>query len=201
MLLECRRTTQVEKAPPRVLEFWEWYGLTALAKSARKDWPWWPESAHVKDWVTDSVTISDEALALQVLHLRGDSYLLLKDQMLLEKAKPLEERTKGKGGRKRRTIPRGERPDSQTTLCETVDMYVKYYVAVKETRWADPDDQLGWNEYLKKRAVAKRLASESKGGKKKIIEIVDIPVDDVSFLTSKRSKKSDAGRVRKMAKV
>ena len=201
MMLECRRTTKVEGAPQRVLEFWEWYGLNTLAKAARKDWPWWDETAHTRDWMVDCVSVSDEALALQVLHLRGDAYVLMKGKHQLEMAKPEEQRAKQKGGRKKRTVPRGDKPGSQATLCETVDMYVSYHGMVKDARRADPEDDLGWYKFLRKKAVAKRVSAESRGGKKKIIEIVDIPVDDVSFLTAKRCNRNVAVKAKKKAKV
>ena len=152
----------------------------------------------------DCVSVSDEALALQVLYLRGDEYVRTKNKKKVvtnENEKTASEVPKGKGGRKKRTLPRGEQPDYETTLCETVNMYIDYHHKVRAARMADPEDDLGWNEYLKNTAIANTLSGASKSGKKKIIEIVDIPVDDVRYITAKRSQKADVGKVTKKAKV
>jgi hypothetical protein len=77
-LLEARRTTPVEMATEQLRNLWEWYALDCLKECSRKTWKWHSASCRSKDLMTNCVAVSDEALLLQILILRGEHYLGLK---------------------------------------------------------------------------------------------------------------------------
>ena len=76
MLIGCWRNMSIHDVSEDVKEFWAWYGLTLLPKASRREWPWHQEDKRRTKLMNECVSASDEALALQIMELRGDTYLV-----------------------------------------------------------------------------------------------------------------------------
>ena len=107
-----------------------------MVHTAGKEWPWKQKQNRLSRTFANCVTIGDEALALQIIKLRGKVYVEFRNK------KAAGDNVKISRGRKK-----GE---------EMVDMALttKYGVydsmrnMVKRIRTKNPNDELGWNGYL-----------------------------------------------------
>ena len=165
-----RVTQNIATADNLTQEFWVWYGLTLLPKVSHKNWRWSDKGVRETVRMYDVVSISDEALAMQVLKLRGARYMDMRS-----KKKQGISTTNKKGGQS------GTADASLKSMTENVACFVEYYNVVKATKDAQKDDSLGWCAYLTVKQVQK--CGESSSGKKKkkdtVLNMMDLPVDEV----------------------
>ena len=56
-------------------KLWSWYAIELMATVARKQWDWNNAEKRRTQLMRDCVWIGDEALACQVLELRGQGYM------------------------------------------------------------------------------------------------------------------------------
>ena len=74
----ARMTKRVEDVSEEMRELWVWYGLDLMVHVSRKELAWKQKGHRISKKFADCVTIGDEALALQIIALRGRSYVELK---------------------------------------------------------------------------------------------------------------------------
>jgi hypothetical protein len=70
-----RRTKHVNEISQNMRDLWEWYGLDVMTAVSRRDWKWSKRSAQLNMLFTECVTEGDEAMAIQILDLRGEMFL------------------------------------------------------------------------------------------------------------------------------
>jgi hypothetical protein len=121
------------------------------------------------------VTIGDEALALSILELKSDEYI---EEKLRRQN---NEYKKGTRGRRRKNINNEVRKDDG--LSHKVSAYLKHRETVQTLRKADPEDKLGWNDYIRTKVRDDR---NQQGNKRKGLILkngyssMEIPMDDLT---------------------
>ena len=114
------------------------------------------------------VSSSDEALALQVLEVRGAKYIGLRS-------------LNGAGINQAKTR-KGKAP-GEKTMCDTTDVYVKYHKLVAGVRDADVEasESRGWCEFLrdKQNELVQMRRSAGKNPKRKVsvLNSIELPYD------------------------
>ena len=177
-LNKLRVTQNVATAEQTIKDFWVWYGLTLLPKVSHKNWKWKDASIRETVRMYDCVSISDEALAMQVLDLRGSRYMEMRSQKK-NGTPPVFGRKSGntdKGGT-------GAVNTSLMSMTENVARFVEFYGVVKAIKEEQKNDALGWCSYLTMKQVEKSGGSTSGGKRKKrdtILNMMDLPVDEVA---------------------
>ena len=167
----------IHDVPQNVKDLWVWYGLTMLPRASRREWPWHHEKTRREQLMCDCVSASDEALALQIIELRGCDYLAIR-----EKNSKLEKPVDKPKGRKKK---RGKKnPDGEITLCDAALVYCHYHKEICDTRRLDPKDEKGWYGYLRTCQMGRSAGTEGKGGSDATINRMELPVEDVSNLVS-----------------
>jgi hypothetical protein len=107
-----------------------------MVHTARKDWPWKNKHNRLSKTFSECVTVGDEALALQIIKLRGKVYVEFRDK----KAAGVD--VKLSRGRKK------AHEAAQMALTTKFGVYKKMRDLVKRIRTKNPNDELGWDEYL-----------------------------------------------------
>lgn len=142
-MLRLRGTKHIDTVSEEMKSLWRWYASVLLTSVSRKGWSWNNAENRRRRLLRNMVWVGDEALALQILELRGQGYLEEKAKM--DEGK-LEKR---KMGRKKGKI----NPDE--CLKKRIDLYFDYREKIMEIRKAEckdgKEDCFGWNEYIKKK--------------------------------------------------
>ena len=73
-----RKTKNISEVSSDMKKLWVWYGLELLVGVSRKEWPWSHKKDRSTKLLTKCVRVGDEALALEVIELRGCEYMDLK---------------------------------------------------------------------------------------------------------------------------
>lgn len=172
LLVRHRKEKDIKDMPQEMKDLWSWYALTLMTATARKDWKWKNEDKRTEEMFCDCVTVGDEALALSVLELKGEEYM---EEKVRRRS---NEYVKGKRGRRKKDSE-GKKDDG---LNHKVSAYLKHRESVLAMRNADPEDNLGWNGYIrtqveeekKKRGVKKRGVLLKNG-----YSTIEIPMDSL----------------------
>jgi hypothetical protein len=159
-----RLSTNIKEVSSHMKELWVWYGLSLMVNVCRKEWLWHKSETRKTRLMGECVVIGDEALALQIVSMRGGSYfdLKLKQQC--------GEDIRSRRGRK--TFVKGD--VSTQALTERIDLYVKMRCDVSKIRKATPNDEYGWDRYLREVELEQLngCTSESGASGKRKAEIV-----------------------------
>jgi hypothetical protein len=75
---QLRLSKNIKEVSTEMKDLWVWYGLTLLVEVSRKEWKWHKRENRVTKIMSECVVIGDEALALQILMMRGGRYYKLK---------------------------------------------------------------------------------------------------------------------------
>ena len=185
-MLRLRRTIKVEDAEEFDQRLWEWYGLDLMMAVSRSGWPWGLKSTPSEKLMHDCVSEGDEALALQVLNLRGDYYKKL-----------YKEGMKQQRGRKKR-----HKGKEFCALQEKISIYAQMHAAVKGIRQANKTvvtktfrqgytiqqlkveqyDKLGWCKHLqtkyRQRRAKKASVEIEEDGEDVPYFRMELPIDD-----------------------
>ena len=159
-------------------DLWEWYGLDLMSNCSRITWDWGVKANRDTKLFSDCVLVGDEALALQVLHLRGKYY-----QKLYEERKRV--------GRKNFKQPKGrkkavEQDDKEFEATQKeLGLYRKLYEQVKEIRAANNDgddtDKFGWGKYLREKQWERKKDGSKQSPKKDDYQMMEIPLDIIQI--------------------
>jgi hypothetical protein len=134
---EARLTKHISDVEDEDMKkLWLWYGLNLMVDISRKDWPWKNKQIRLIQTFSNSVTVGDEALVLQIIKLRGKVYVELRDK------KAAGGDVKLVKGRKRAC------ETSQTALSAKFAVYKRMRDMVKRIRTKNPNDEFGWDGYL-----------------------------------------------------
>jgi hypothetical protein len=156
---EQRTVRHINEVGDDIKRLWTWYGLEMMVAVARKDWTWYKRLNRKTRLFSDCVVVGDEALALQIISMRGDKYI--KDRNEAETAE--EGRTKKKRGRK--TAIDGD--ESTKVLTKGMDLFLKLRNDVLKIRSATRNDELGWEKYLREIELNELPGSTSSNGSEK----------------------------------
>ena len=159
-MLEMRKTKDIDEVSEEMREFWVWYGLDCIPKASNALWPWSNKNNRMKKLFNTCVSASDEALALQVLDVRGVKYLGL--------------RSRSEAGAVQEKAKKGKAP-GEKTMSETTDVYVKYHKLVEEARPVSK----GWYEFLRWKQNEMDSMRRSGGRKRKVslLNSIELPFD------------------------
>ena len=153
MLLK-RKTVHIDEVAPEIKKLWKWYALEMLASVSRKQWEWNSQEKRRTKLLRDCVWIGDEALACQVLEVRGKAYMQERHKV---KAGEVE---KKKAGRKKGNI------NPEECLKKKIGVFFEYRQMIAEIRQAENEngvgDKFGWNEYI--RTIEKERVTSVGGG-------------------------------------
>jgi hypothetical protein len=136
---QLRLTTDIGEVSAHMKELWVWYGLSLMVNVCRKEWIWHKGETRKTRLMGECVVVGDEALALQIICMRGASYFDFK----LKRQSGEDIRSR----RGRKTFVKGE--ISTQALTERIDLYVKMRGDVAKIRKATPNDEFGWDRYLR----------------------------------------------------
>jgi hypothetical protein len=136
---QLRLTTDIKEVSAHMKELWVWYGLSLMVNVCRKEWLWHKCETRKTRLMGECVVVGDEALALQIIWMRGESYFSLK--LKQECGEDIRSR------RGRKTFVKGD--ISTQALTERIDLYVKMRGDVTKIRKTTPNDELGWDRYLR----------------------------------------------------
>lgn len=131
----ARLTERFSDVDDQMKELWKWYGLELMVQTARKDWPWKSKQNRLCRRFSDCVTVGDEALALQIISLRGKMYVKQRDQK--------EQGVEVKVGRGRKKAESGE-DTAYKALTARFDVYRAMRGLVSQIRVRE----LGWDAHL-----------------------------------------------------
>jgi hypothetical protein len=140
-------------------ELWVWYGLTLMVEVSRKEWAWHKRENRVTKHMSECVVVGDEALALQVVLMRGNMYFSIKVRKQEGESMSMK--------RGRRAFVEGD--VATEVLTERLDIYERMRGDVGRIRKASPNDEYGWERYLRD-IESKQLdgsTSESTAGKRR----------------------------------
>ena len=164
--------------------FWEWYGLVLMENVSRQGWAWKDVENRRNKLFYECVSEGDEALALQVLVLRGNYYK--KQWQKRKDAKEDGEDFKEKRGRKKIDDQEGE---EFVALQEKIDIFgdmhkLCYKVRVANRIVEGPPggevvrewDKLSWCEFLQKAERAK-IKDKKKRVTTSQYSMYEVPVD------------------------
>ena len=163
-LLLARKNCNVGDVPEKMRRLWVWFGLVCLEKASHKIWEWSDKTVRAKVLMNKCVSISDEALALQTLNVRGEGYVEAK------KMKEAGERNSVGGGM------RGK----EKNLLRDVNLFCWYFEKVAEIRESpgDKDDGRGWYSYLREKQLLLTKRPTMQGGYKAYLDSFELPCDD-----------------------
>ena len=150
-MLQQRREKKFEEVEDEMRAFWRWYGLDLMVKVSHKDWPWSKKDYRRMRYMDECVSESDEALALQVLSLRGMKYIELRD----ERARAEDSGSKPPPKKKGKIA-------GEDTMGGTCDVFIQYHKLVEKAHAAKDN---GWCEYLmeEQKEMEQRKGSKKKG--------------------------------------
>jgi hypothetical protein len=77
---ELRTNRHVNEVGGEIKQLWVWYGLEMMVAVARKDWTWHKRINRKTRLFSDCVVVGDEALALQIISMRGHKYIKERDE-------------------------------------------------------------------------------------------------------------------------
>ena len=162
-LLLARRNCNVGDVPEKMRRLWVWFGLVCLEKASHKHWQWSEKSVRGNLLMNKCVSVSDEALALQILNVRGEGYVNAK------KMKDAGETKVGGGMRGR-----------DKNLVHNVKLFCWYFEKVAEIRDSPGDNQdgRGWYSYLRDKQVELAKPHRMQGGWRGYIDSLELPCDD-----------------------
>ena len=169
-----RKTVHINTVDDDLKKLWSWYGIELMTTVARKQWDWHSAEKRRTHLLRDCVWIGDEALACQVLELRGQGY------MEERKKANSGETIKRKAGRKKGKI----KPEE--CLKKNIELYFEYRQLISDIRKVEQNeetnDKFGWNEYIRKtlqeeHAESGTVAPRSK--KKETYHTLRMPKDGV----------------------
>lgn len=162
-MLLARRNCNVAEVPEKMQRLWVWFGLVCLEKASHKTWEWSHKDVRGNKLMNECVSVSDEALALQTLNVRGEGYV---------KAKKMKEAgvTSVGGGMRGR----------DKNLVNNVNLFCWYFEKVAEVRDApgDKDDGRGWYSYLRDKQLSLSKRPSMQGGYKAYLDSFELPCDD-----------------------
>ena len=168
-------TKNISEVSEEIKELWEWYGLELMVYTARKDWPWKSKQNRISKRFSECVTIGDEALALQIIILRGKMYVTQRNKEALG--------VEVKVGRGRKKAESGEEA-SYAALTSCFDVYKAMRGLVTQIR-DRTKSELGWEAHLMDHVVlggvTVTIASAVAGGTSGLInqdedQVVDIDI-------------------------
>ena len=151
----ARLTTHISEVDHEMKELWVWYGLELMVDTARKDWPWKNVQNRLCKRFSENVTIGDEALALQIISLRGKMYVVQLNR--------IAEGQNVKVGRGRKKAESGE-DAAYTALTARFDVYKAMRGLVKQIRKRTESDEFGWEAHLMDRMVLSGVTMATQSG-------------------------------------
>ena len=139
------------------------------------------------------VSISDEALALQILEVKGPHFLTMRTQ------KATGVLPEQKRGRKSRGVPKEAVQPIHQTLCESIDRYLEYYEKVRLIRENDKDDRLKWCHELNRQQVENSYIESQQAFEKDSARInqLELPMDDDEEIVKVRNLQKELEDQRK----
>jgi hypothetical protein len=173
----ARLTKNISEVSDEMKELWEWYGLELMVYTARKDWPWKSKLNRISKRFSECVSIGDEALALQIIILRGKMYVTQRNKEALG--------VEVKVGRCRKKAESGEE-ESYAALTSRFDVFKAMRGLVAQIRERTKGDELGWEAHLMDqmvlRGVTVTLASAVAGGTSGLINQDEDQVCDFNIV-------------------
>lgn len=179
-MIADRAEKNVTSTEKHTQDFWLWYALTLLPKVSHRSWSWNDKLVRRSASLHRCVSVSDEALALQVLDLRGEGYLELK-KSLMKKKREAEKALKGEtetsmddGGKSAGTkgvdigskeaggknVENGQNEGSTpkkkaVKLTFNAGVFMKYHAKISGVRQVDKRDENGWCLWLNVKEMEK----------------------------------------------
>ena len=175
--MEERGRKPIEHCDDETQRLWEWYATKLLVNVSRKAWDWsTPKIRELKLLVDRGcVTCNDEALLLQIIEMRGASFLKLRAQ---KKANP-NQKVKQNRGRKKKNDP----DSGGGGLVGRYELFQEKLEWVKEVRTKDGggQDKFGWYKRIQSIEAAKAAGNVSTGGGfgTSDFEMMEIEVEEV----------------------
>lgn len=145
-----RQTTHIDDVSENLKALWVWYALDVMVAVSRRQWNWSKRSVQMNSLFTECVNEGDEALAIQIINLRGE--------LFVEQGK-----LKRNGRKVALKVGRKNKHDDNFDggLVGNIQKYVELHQEMKMIRALTPNDELGWSGYLRDVATNRSKGNSS----------------------------------------